>query len=229
MAGMRKWKSFEGAPRVVGPVAGRGGGAPLGKIDPVRAGKPRASAPGRPTLKLTPTSREAAVRVPMRRPKSESRGAAQGKAAQGYVEETLQNGPIVAAGRGGSSYYSPNKSACVTSVKDPVTGKKRLAGPRKDQVDLIFAPRGIPKQHSDRPAPAGPALRFCSPQKRGFGPVVVVRDPRKAKEIAAKYQACARAAEGTGPALVKALEACVAEATGSPAEKLAFGGRRKRR
>jgi len=143
--------------------------------------------------------------VPMRREQK-------GKKLQPYVRESLQHGEILASSRGGSSYYAPGR-ACVT----------KSGPPRRDQVDLVFVPRNVPAgKHSKRPPPPGPALRFCI-HGEGFGPMVPVKDPHEAKEIAAAYQKCLRADPK------KAQAACVVEATGQPIEALSFGDMKRRR
>lgn len=135
-----------------------------------------------------------------------------GKKLISYVNESLQHGEILAASRGGSSYYSPGR-ACVT----------KSGAARRDQVDLVFVPRNVPAgKHSSRPPPPGPALRFCV-HGEGFGPMVSVRDPHEAKKIAAAYQKCLRDDPD------KKQAACVVEVTGKSVESLSFGGVRRRR
>jgi hypothetical protein len=149
----------------------------MGKLQRI---KNTTTSPTEAGFRHTPRSRDTAQPIPMRK---EQKG---GKANQ-YVTRTLQHGDVAAAGRGGSSYYSPAR-ACGTKGKGDAT----RGPPRRDQVELVFAPRGIPAgKHSSRPPPAGPALRFCA-NGAGFGPMVPVRDPRHAKRIARAYQSCAR-------------------------------------
>jgi hypothetical protein len=136
------------------------------------------------------------------------RQSQEGKKLTTYVKESIQHGEILAASRGGSSYYAPGR-AC----------KTKAGPPRRGQVDLVFVPRGVPEgKHSKRPPPAGPALRFCGSES-GFAPMLAVKDPREAKQIAAKYQRCLR------DDAEKTQDECIVEVTGKPVESLSFGER----
>lgn len=172
----------------------------------------RIVAPDLARFSISPTSKESA-----RSFKSAGTGR-EGKKGKGYVyvKDTIQHGAIIAAGR-------THSAGCKTKGGDA----------RKGQVDLVFVPRS-----NKTGAPAGPALRFCSRKGQGFGPLLSVEDPKTAKEIAAKYQACAENTDGSE----SALEACVKKATGlDPSKagthtikgrrehKLALGGSKRKR
>jgi hypothetical protein len=174
---------------------------PFGALKPLRERGAAHAARSEVAFKVTPTSPEKAKPVPVGHGR-------QGAKASIYVTETLQHGEIAASGRGGSSYYSPARG-CLTAD-----------GPaRRDQVDLVFMPRGVPvSKHSTRPPGPGPALRFCSsqPTKGGFGPVLAVRDPREAQEIAHRYQACAKDPKAD-------LEGCIVKAVGKKPSEMPLG------
>jgi hypothetical protein len=168
--------------------------------------------------KVTPNSPENARRVPVK----QARAGKSSERSNLYNVRTLQHGEIMAAGRGGSSYYAPGR-ACLTKV----SGEMGTRGARRGQVELLFLPRGIPvSKYSTRPPGPGPALRFCSKVgEKGFAQILAVRDPREAKEIAVKFQACAaKTSERTTN-----LEACVVEATGKRVKDLPFGAGQSRR
>lgn len=84
------------------------------------------------------------------------------------VTQSIQHGEILPASLA-------TAAGCVTS------GGK---GPRIGQVELVFVRRSTKKGAPS----AGPALRFCT--AKGKGAIVPVNDPREAKKIAQRYQAC---------------------------------------
>lgn len=91
------------------------------------------------------------------------------------VTESIQHGAILPAS------LTKGSGGCCTKV----AGQKGCAGPpRPGQVELVFVRRS---DEEGAPKP-GPALRICT--GKGEGTLVPVRDPREAKKIAQRYQAC---------------------------------------
>lgn len=90
------------------------------------------------------------------------------------VTRSVQHGDILPAG-----LTDATKAGCCSS-KALGHGKRACTEPPKPgQVELVF----LPRKHG-----GGPALRFCT--QKGSGALLHVKDPREAKKIAQKFQAC---------------------------------------
>jgi hypothetical protein len=134
-------------------------------------------------------------------------GGREGKKAAEYIlnEQSLQHGPIVAAGQWAV------RGCCTKKPGD----KTCRDAPRPGQIELALYPRVKTGSKSKKVVVTpGPALRFCVGFNKGY--VLPVSDPREAQKIAREFQACV-----AGDAAKN--EACAKKYAGSFAPLAEFG------